>query len=62
MTYMALLNSENVVDRHALRLIHKFDKHCHVLIEGRVITNYHMVNIALKNEIALSVIHGFIQL
>lgn len=33
MTYVALLYSKHVVDRHALRLIHKFDKHCHVLIE-----------------------------
>lgn len=36
MTYVSLLNSKDVVDRHALRIIHKFDKQCDVLIEGRV--------------------------
>lgn len=60
MIYMVLLNSENVVDWYVLWFINKFDKYCYVLIEGRVIINYYMVNIVLKNEIVFSVIYWFI--
>lgn len=58
MTYVAQLNSKHVVDRHALRLIHKFDKHCHVLTEEKrvgFVNNNPPYGIRFsKNNIALS--------
>lgn len=66
MTYVALLNSKHVVDRHALRLIHKFDKHCHVLTEEKrvgFVNNNPPYGIRfLKNNIALSLTNLFTQL
>lgn len=58
MTYVAQLNSKHVVDRHALRLIHKFVKHCHVLTEEKrvgFVNNNPPYGIRFsKNNIALS--------